>query len=147
MNLAKNRMASMYARVDVDSKALADGPQEMVALLYEGFLERLGLARTAMLNRDMPNKVRHLGKAIQIMSEGLRTHLDVKRGGELAANLEQLYGYCTTRLLEANLRNDPKAIDEVYGLVLPVAEAWRSLGTKGPADAPRPAPSASLNVA
>lgn len=131
MNFAKNRMASMYARVDVDSKALAEGPHEIVTLLFEGFLERLTLARTAMLTKDMPNKVRHLGKAIQILSEGLRTHLDVKRGGELAANLEQLYGYCTTRLLEANLRNDTQIIDEVYGLMTPVAEAWRSLGGKG----------------
>lgn len=139
MNLAKSRMASMYARVDVDSKALADGPQEVVAMLYEGFLERLALARSAMLSRDVPNKVRHLGKAIQIMSEGLRTHLDVKRGGEVAANLDELYGYCITRLLEANLRNDPQAIDEVHGLVSPVADAWRTLSTKGHAEAAQPA--------
>lgn len=136
MNLAKSRMASMYARVDVDSKALADGPQEIVALLYEGFLERLTLARSAMVSRDMPNKVRHLGKAIQILTEGLRTHLDLKKGGELAANLEQLYSYCTTRLLEANLRNDLEAIDEVYGLVAPVAQAWRGINPKPSVEPP-----------
>lgn len=149
MNLAKNRLASMYARVDLDSKALADGPQEMVSLLYEGFLERLTLARAAMASGDMPNRVRHLGKAIQILSEGLHTHLDLSRGGELAANLEQLYGYCTTRLLEANLRNDAEAIDEVYRLVAPVAEAWRSMNGKAPPSGAgsRPTPSAPLHAA
>jgi flagellar protein FliS len=66
-----------------------------------------------------------LGKALQILSEGLRTHLDLKSGGELAKNLDVLYHYCSLRLTEANLKSDIAMLVEVHDLIDSVAQAWK----------------------
>lgn len=77
-----------------------------------------------MQNRDVPNKVRSIGLSLRILEEGLKGGLDTKRGGELASNLANLYDYCILRTTEANLRNDVRMIDEVVGLIQPLAEGW-----------------------
>jgi flagellar protein FliS len=94
-------------------------------LLFEGFLERVKLAKLAMELGDVNARVLHLGKALQILSEGLRTHLDLKSGGELAKNLDALYHYCSLRLTEANLKSDVTMLVEVHDLIDSVAQAWK----------------------
>jgi len=139
MNPAAHRSARAYATVGLESRADGSGPHEVVLLLFEGLLDRIRLGKLALEQRDLDNKIRHINKALQILGEGLRTHLDTKAGGELAQQLDSLYAYCSVRLLDANAHNDAAALDEVHGLLKPVAEAWRdcrpSSGTPG-ADAP-----------
>ena len=119
------RSARAYATVGVESRADGSGPHEVVLLLFEGLLERIALGKLAIEQRDVPNKIRHLDRALQILGEGLRTHLDLKTGGELAQQLDQLYAYCSVRLLEANIHNDRAALSEVQALLQPIADAWR----------------------
>jgi flagellar protein FliS len=120
-----NRSARAYASVALDSRADGSGPHEVVMLLFEGLLERIALGRLAIVQRDVNNKIRHLDKALQILGEGLRTHLDTKAGGELALQLDGLYAYCSVQLLHANAHDDTAALDEVHGLIKQVADAWR----------------------
>ena len=54
----------------------------------------------------------------------LQGSLDSEKGGEIAANLADLYDYCTRRLLHANLKNDLEAIQEIKRLISDVREAW-----------------------
>jgi flagellar protein FliS len=125
MNPAAHRSARAYASVGFESRADGSGPHEVVTLLFEGLLERIQLSKLALEQRDVDNKIRHINKALQILGEGLRTHLDTKAGGELAQQLDSLYAYCSVRLLDANAHNDAAALDEVHGLLKPVADAWR----------------------
>jgi flagellar protein FliS len=55
---------------------------------------------------------------------GLQGSLDLEKGGEIAANLADLYEYCTRRLMHANLKNDVEAIREVKRLMGEIREAW-----------------------
>ncbi|MCY1305876.1 Flagellar secretion chaperone FliS [compost metagenome] len=71
----------------------------------------------------MAEKGELIGKALGIVS-GLREALDMEKGGELAGNLESLYGYITQRLLEANRNNDATILDEVAGLLREVKSGW-----------------------
>ncbi|WP_233638596.1 flagellar export chaperone FliS, partial [Citrobacter cronae] len=41
-----------------------------------------------------------------------------------------LYDYMIRRLLQANLRNDCQAIEEVEGLLGNIAEAWKQISPK-----------------
>lgn len=124
MSPASIRSARAYAIVGVESRADGSGPHEVVLLLFEGLLERIALGKLAIEQRDVSNKIRHLERALQILGEGLRTHLDLKAGGELAQQLDQLYGYCSVRLLQANIHNDAAALTEVQTLLQPIAQAW-----------------------
>lgn len=120
-----SRAASAYQAVSLESRVATSSSHELVTLLFEGFLERVQLAGRAMEQKDIAAKVRYIDKAIQIMSEGLRTHLDMKSGGELAQNLDALYGYCIVNLVEANLRNDTRILAHIQRLIEPVAQAWK----------------------
>ena len=131
MTTSQFRAASAYASVNLDSRANSSGGVELVILLIEGVLDRLKLAKLAMAQRDIGQKIKHLNKALEIISEGLRAHLDVTAGGELALNLDDLYAYCSVRLLYANSRNDVAALDEISRLLTPLLEAWVSIRRGG----------------
>ena len=50
-----------------------------------------------------------------------------ERGGELAQNLDELYGYVTRRLVRANAHNDLEILEEVRSLMAEIRDAWASL--------------------
>lgn len=133
MTTSQARAASAYASVNLESRANASGGVDLVILLIEGVLDRVKLARLAIGQRDIMQKVTHINKALGIISEGLRAHLDVKAGGEIARNLDDLYAYCMVRLLHANSRNDVQALDEISTVFTPLLNAWTSIRSGGTA--------------
>ena len=60
---------------------------------------------------------------------GLQGSLDYERGGEVAVNLGELYGYSIRKLFAANVNLDkaPENVAEVKGLLAPIAEAWENM--------------------
>jgi flagellar protein FliS len=92
-------------------------------MLLDGALSRIASARGHMERGEIAAKGECISRGIEIIA-GLRGTLDHDRGGELADRLESLYEYMGRRLLQANLHNDPGALDEVAGLLRPIKEAW-----------------------
>jgi flagellar protein FliS len=135
MTTSQSRAASAYASVNLESRANASGGVELVILLIEGVLDRIKLAKQAIAQRDIQQKIKHINKALDIISEGLRAHLDVSAGGEIAQNLDDLYAYCQVRLLHANSKNDVAALDEIGSLFSPLLNAWTSIRNGGTASA------------
>ncbi|MEI8171501.1 MAG: flagellar export chaperone FliS [Rhodoferax sp.] len=136
MTTSQARAASAYASVNLDSRANSSGGVDLVILLIEGVLDRIKLAKLAIAQRDVMQKIKHLNKALEIIGDGLRAHLDVKSGGEIALNLDDLYSYCSVRLLHANSKNDVHALDEICNLLNPLLGAWITVrsGANGSAD-------------
>lgn len=66
-----------------------------------------------------------MSKAINIIENGLRVSLDEESKDELTQNLIALYSYMVRRLLQANLRNDVSAVEEVEALMRNIADAWK----------------------
>lgn len=87
-------------------------------------------ARLFLEQGDIVAKGEALSKAINIIDNGLKAGLDQEKGGEIAAHLSDLYDYMIRRLLQANLRNDSQAIEEVEGLLGNIAEAWKQISPK-----------------
>jgi flagellar secretion chaperone FliS len=127
MSISQSRAASAYASVNLESRANTSGGIDLVILLIEGVLDRAKLAKAAIAQRDIAQKIKHINKALEIVSEGLRAHLDVAAGGEIAQNLDDLYAYCQVRLLHANSKNDVQALDEISSLFSPLLSAWAAL--------------------
>lgn len=122
-----SRAATAYQRVAVETSVQGADPHHLVTMLYDGLLRSLQLARSAMDRQDVAAKGQALGKASRILDEGLKAGLNLSEGGELAQNLRNLYVYCTQRLMQANLRNDLAAVDEVIGLIDPLADSWKKI--------------------
>ncbi|WP_044870400.1 flagellar export chaperone FliS [Pseudomonas sp. LFM046] len=120
-----NAMAALkqYQSVNTQAQAVDASPHRLIQMLMEGGLTRLAQARGAIERGQMAQKGELIGKAIAIIG-GLRDGLNFEQGGEIAANLDSLYEYMVSRLLEANLKCDIALVDEVAGLLRNVKTGW-----------------------
>lgn len=128
-----SRAAGAYKRVAAETSVQGADPHQLVGLLFEALLQSIASARGAMARKDVEVKGQAIGKAVRILEEGLKAALNQREGGELAANLHQLYSYSILRLTQANLRNDEHALEEVARLIEPLAESWKHIKGPGPA--------------
>lgn len=119
--------ARQYSDVHLASGLGEESPHRLIQMLMEGLLARINLAKGAMAHGDMEAKSLYISKAIGIVG-GLNESLDLEQGGELAANLRQLYDYINLRLLEASRDNSQAILDEVSGLMRDIKEAWDAIG-------------------
>lgn len=127
--------AGLYQQVGVESQLAGASPHALVAMLFDGFVESLAQARGAIRQGDAAAKGQAIGRAVRILEEGLRAGLDVRAGGSLAQDLDELYTYVAQRLTLANLRSDEAALAECLRLIQPLREAWTSIGQAASAPA------------
>ncbi|TVP88908.1 MAG: flagella export chaperone FliS [Pseudomonadaceae bacterium] len=112
-----------YQTVNVNAQVSEADPHRLIQMLMEGGLQRIAQAKGAMQFGNIPLKGELIGKAIAIVG-GLQDSLDLKKGGEVAANLNDLYQFMQQRLSQANLNNDPAMLDEVAKLLREIKEGW-----------------------
>ena len=122
--------SSLYREVGVQTGIESATPHRLVAMLYDGLLECLALARGALQGGQVEAKCQAMARAIRIVEEGLLPGLDPQAGGEVAGNLRDLYRYVSMRLTLANLRNDEAIIVECINLIEPVRQAWATIGAQ-----------------
>lgn len=116
-----------YQRIALETAVVGADPHRMILMLYDGLLEAVRRAAVHMQEGRVAEKGQMLGKAIRIVEEGLKASLDRASGGDLAGQLAALYDYISLRLLQANLRNDERALAEVTKLVGDLRSAWAQI--------------------
>lgn len=121
-----SRAIHQYSRVRTHGGVESANPHQLTAMLLDGALSRIVSARGHMERGEIAAKGESISRSLDII-EGLRGSLDLARGGELAGRLESLYEYMARRLLEANVRNEVAALDEVVELLRPIKEAWDAI--------------------
>ncbi len=121
--------AKSYSSVKVESGVMDASPHRLIQMLFEGALERIAQAKGAMAQNQIARKGELIGKAINIVG-GLQGSLNDKEGGQLAANLDDLYDYIIRRLTEANFHNDPARLDECGRLLGEIKTAWDAIATE-----------------
>ena len=122
MAFRKKGLAS-YGEVQVQSgTAYADSVQ-LIQMLFDGLIDSLAAAEGQIERKEIQAKGESLSRATRIVL-GLQGSLDMEKGGEIAANLAELYDYCMRRLMHANLKNDADAVREVRGLMDEVRDGW-----------------------
>jgi flagellar secretion chaperone FliS len=127
MTYMKKRSAlAQYGKVAAESEVAYASPHRLVQMLMEGALDKVATAKGQIGRGDFEGKSKHITWAISIIN-GLRSSLDLKAGGEIATNLEDLYSYMTRRLIDANVDNSTEALDEVTGLMIEIKGAWDSM--------------------
>lgn len=119
--------ANAYAQVGLNSSVQAADPHRLILLLFEGAESAIAIARAAIEQKNMQSRSVAIGKAIDIINEGLNASLNKEAGGELAEKLSALYDYMCSRLLYANLKSDVQALDEVSMLLGEIHSAWAEI--------------------
>jgi flagellar protein FliS len=122
--LAAYRSTSAHAGVE------GADPHRLIVMLMDGALDRIATARGLMSNGGGAEKAQLLHRAVAIIDE-LRNSLNFKAGGELCHNLDALYEYMCTRLMQANAANKPEWLDEVSRLLNEIRSAWLALPPQG----------------
>jgi len=118
-NAAMKQYRQNHVQGGVDSAS----PHRLVQMLMEGALEKTVSAKSFMLAKNIAQKGEQISWAISII-DGLRSCLNMELGGDMAQNLSALYDYMEHRLLEANIKNDPKMLDEVGQLMIQIKSGW-----------------------
>jgi flagellar protein FliS len=126
------RQAGAYNQVQVTTGVGGATPHGLIAMLFDGLIESLAQARGAIRSRNIESKGRAIRRAVRIVQEGLCDGLNLEDGGQLAAGLNDLYGYIALRLTHANLHNDESAIDECVRLIEPLRSAWSQIADHPP---------------
>lgn len=115
-----------YRKVSLESQIADASPHRITQMLFNGALERIAQSKIAMEQCDIASKGLLIGKTIGIIL-GLKNTLVMDAGGDIATNLANLYDFMVQRLTDANVQNDPVALDDVAGLLREIKEAWDAI--------------------
>ena len=119
--------AAAYRNVGLDTELASASPHKLILMLLEGALMAVSTAGSYMAEKRIAEKGQAISKAIDIITNGLKSSLNYEAGDELAERLGALYEYMCTRLLYANLRNDRAALDEVASLLREIKSGWEEI--------------------
>ena len=114
------------ARAYFQTKVNTTTQEEVVILLFEAAIKFLQQAKKKIEEKNYAEKGILISKALDIISE-LDGSLNTEGGGEIATNLHNLYYYCQTRLLIANLKLDRGIIDEVIEILKKIGSAFAEI--------------------
>ena len=134
---ANSRAIQSYGDVKVSSGVATANNVQLIQMLFDGLLESLSTARGHIQHKNINEKSKAIARASRIVI-GLQGALDFEKGGDLANNLNELYSYVTRRLFHANAHNDVAVLDEIYGLMREIRDAWEGVPALVPPTA-RPA--------
>jgi flagellar secretion chaperone FliS len=115
-----------YQSVAAHGGVAAADPHRLIVMLMDGALERIAQARGCIQHGNAGDKNGLLSSAVAIIDE-LRCSLDLKTGGTIAANLDDLYDYLCRQLVKANLTGSTAILDEVTHLLNEIRSAWITL--------------------
>jgi flagellar secretion chaperone FliS len=99
-------------------------PGELTLMLYNGCLKFIQLAKKGIQDKNVELKNTNIQKAQNIVSELMVTlNMDM----EVSKNMMSLYDFINRSLIEANIKNDVKALEEAEGLIVEFRDTWKQL--------------------
>jgi flagellar secretion chaperone FliS len=101
-------------------------PEKILLMLYEGAIKFTMIAKQRMVEKKIAEKGKYISKALAIIGELMNT-LDHDKGGQLAADLENLYVFMMDKMIEGNIKNDVAAIECVENLLKTLFAACQAL--------------------
>lgn len=114
-----NAYMSQYQANDVATSS----PERILIMLYDGALRNIARAERGIQNGERMPKLEGISKAIAILSE-LSNTLDFELGGEIAENLDGLYGFMIRELTRGNLENKVEPLQVVAKLLTDLRSTW-----------------------
>ena len=123
-------MANPYLQADIETAT----PVQLIVKMYEGAIGFIRSGAAHQAEGRVKERCVALQRALAIVAE-LRRSLDMKKGGEISNNLDQLYDFASERILEANSGGRTEALDEAIRALEPVLDAWRQISTSATAPA------------
>ena len=112
---------------------MSASPARLVAMLYDRAISLLTEVVDAIQYDDIERRWRANKKATDVIYHLWET-LDMEQGGDVAANLHQLYGFMIKRLLAVDMDNNAEAAREVIRLLDPLRKSWHQMASAAEGD-------------
>ena len=112
-----NNAAEAYKRQQI----MTATPEALTLMLYNGCLKFMNEGREAVESKQWEQANISLQKAQNIISE-FRITLNMEY--DISKQLMPLYNYTYDRLVEGNMKSDPKMIQEAIDIIKELRDAW-----------------------
>ena len=97
--------------------------EKLLLMMYEGAIKFMKRAIMACEKGDIAERGLNIGRAFDIIME-LNNTLDHEIGGDISANLEQLYIFITNQLTQANISGEVKYLNNSLKVLETLHEGW-----------------------
>jgi flagellar protein FliS len=104
-------------------------PAKLVVMLYEGAIRFLNQSITAIQTKDLNLKRQSVDRAVAVIQH-LQSTLDMGQGEEVAADLDRLYTYITSRVLDASGKLEVAPLEEAIKLLTVLLSGWEEVARK-----------------
>jgi flagellar protein FliS len=111
-------------------------PVRLVICLYEQAIEDIRRAVAALERGDVEARTRGINHALTVIAH-LQGSLDMQQGGEVAANLNRFYGLIRAGLVQAQVKESARILEEQIFLLVTIHEAWLEVERITAAPAPQ----------
>jgi len=101
-------------------------PVGLVIRLYENIAAGLGRAIIAVRDGDIEKRTNQLQHVLLLIAH-LENALDFEKGGDPARWLRKFYTMARARILEAQLKQSGKILEELMANFLSIREAWEEV--------------------
>jgi flagellar protein FliS len=125
------RMLAQYRKTDVETA----GRLDLVVMCYENAIRFLKQAKGHYESNAFEEKARALQKVLDIISE-LKGALNIEKGQKIAINLNAIYDYLLTSLLEGDIRRDLNAFESAIRIMAELKEAWETIASRSKEEPP-----------
>lgn len=116
-------------------RILTASPAMRVVMLYDEATRCLNDVVRAVENKNVKDRWTANNRA-QMVIEYMRGTLNMEKGGEIAANLDKIYGYILGTLHLVDVHNDAKPARDAILLLEPLRTSWTTLARQPSAPAP-----------
>ena len=120
-----NNRSSVYEEISVNTAS----PTRLVVMLYEGAIKALTRAANDIRTRDLVSKQKSVNQGMAIIKH-LRLTLDKDKGGQIAEELDRIYSYAFSRVLDGSIKLDAGAIEEAIKVLSDLLPAWEEIAKK-----------------
>lgn len=116
--MAINNPYSQYKQNSINTST----PEELTLMLYNGAIKFAKLAKINMEAKNIQETNTNLIKSQNIISE---LNMTLKMEYEVSKELRSLYNFIKEQLLDANIRKDPKILDDIIPIMEDMRDTWK----------------------
>ena len=118
----------MYFNTRARCSLVTSGPK-LVVMLYEGAIRFLSRAADDIRNRDLVSKAQSVNRAMAIIQH-LQLTLDSQKSRDMAQELDRIYSYTISRVLEGSTKLNVSAIEEAINVLSNLLPAWEEIAKR-----------------
>ena len=99
---------------------------KLILMMYEGAINFVKMTQKSIKEKDTAQKGVYIRKTHDIINE-LSCSLDVKKGGEVALKLDNLYQFIIKQLIIVNIKSDLDALASILNILTPLRAGWEQI--------------------